>query len=204
MPAKGEQTRERVLATAERLILKRGFVGTSIDDILKEAAITKGGFFYHFDGKAGLAKQLMLRYLEQDAALLRSLIDRAEGLTEDPLQRFLIFLKLLSEMMAKLPDAHPGCLVASFTYESQQFDEELTALNAEGVLEWRRIFIGLLEPAAEKYPLKIDVTLEELADMLTTTIEGGIIVSRVLGEPAILPKQLLQYRSYVRAVFGDL
>lgn len=204
MPRKGEKTRERVLATAERLILQRGFVGTSIEDILAEARITKGGFFYHFDGKRDLAKQLILRYLEQDTALFRSLIDRAGALTEDPLQRYLIFLKLLAETMADLPGSHPGCLVASFAYESRQFDAEIISLNAEGVLSWRRIFLELLEPAAKKYPPALDVDLEELADTLTAVIEGGIVVSKVLDDPAILPRQILQYRSYVRAVFGDL
>lgn len=204
MPRKGEKTRERVLATAERLILRRGFVGTSIEDILAEARITKGGFFYHFEGKRDLAKHLILRYLEQDAALFRSLIERADTLTEDPLQRYLIFLKLLAETMANLPETHPGCLVASFAYESQQFDEEIIRLNADGVLAWRRIFVELLRAAAEKYPPVVDVTLEELADMLTAVIEGGIVISKVLDDQAILPRQILQYRSYVRSVFGDL
>lgn len=204
MGTKGEQTREHILATAEALILQRGYVGTSIDDILDGAGITKGGFFYHFDGKRDLAKQLMQRYLVQDEAFFGGLIDRARSLSEDPLQQFLLFLKLLAEAMAELPDTHPGCLVASFTYESQQFDEELTALNAEGVLSWRRLFVDLLEKASAKHPLKIDRSLEELADMLTSVIEGGIIMSKVLRDRHILPNQLEQYRTYVRLAFGDL
>jgi AcrR family transcriptional regulator len=66
MGTKGEQTREHILATAESIILQRGYSGTSIEDIIGEAGITKGGFFYHFDGKNDLAKNLMLRYLDQD------------------------------------------------------------------------------------------------------------------------------------------
>jgi hypothetical protein len=79
----------------------------------------------------------------------------------------LIFLKLMAEAMADLPGTHPGCLVASFTYEAQQFDDEVRDLNAQGVLSWRRIFLEHLEKVLEKYPLKIDKPLEELADMLT-------------------------------------
>lgn len=203
MATKGEQTRENILATAERLILQRGYVGTSIEDILTETGITKGGFFYHFDGKRALAKALVERYLAQDAAFFGGLIERAAALTEDPLQRYLIFLKLLAEAMADLPGSHPGCLVASFTYESQQFDDELTALNAEGILAWRRLFVELLESAAAKHAPRVDVSLLELADMLTAVIEGGIILSKALDARDLLPQQLLQYRSYVRLVFGD-
>lgn len=204
MGAKGEQTRENILATAERIILQRGYAGTSIEDIIGEAGITKGGFFYHFDGKNDLAKNLMLRYLDQDEKFFNGLGDRAQALTEDPLQQLLIFLKLMAEAMADLPGTHPGCLVASFTYEAQQFDEEMRELNAQGVLSWRRIFLEHLEKVAEKYPMKIEKPIEELADMLSSVIEGGIIMSNVLGDRDILPNQLLHYRSYIRLVFGDV
>ena len=51
---RSNSSRERILACAEAVILQKGFSGTSIDDILEKASITKGGFFYHFDGKPGL------------------------------------------------------------------------------------------------------------------------------------------------------
>jgi hypothetical protein len=39
--------------------------------------------------------------------------------------------------------------------------------------------------------------------MLTSIIEGGIVMSKVLDDRHILPNQLLQYRHYIRLVFGD-
>ena len=203
MGVKGQQTRENILACAEGIILQRGYSGTSIEDIISEAGITKGGFFYHFDGKSDLAKKLMLRYLEQDKIFFDALLDRAASLTEDPLQQLLIFLKLMAEAMSDLPGTHPGCLVASFTYESQQFDDELRDLNRQGVLAWRQLFTQQFEKIVEKYPARIDKPLTEFADMLTTVIEGGIIMSKVLDDRHILPKQLLQFRDYVRLAFGD-
>ena len=41
MGRKGEQTREHIMATAESIILKRGYSGTSIEGIIGEAGITK-------------------------------------------------------------------------------------------------------------------------------------------------------------------
>ena len=204
MGTKGEQTREHIMATAESIILQRGYSGTSIEEIIGEAGITKGGFFYHFDGKNDLARKLIQRYLENDLVFFSGLADRARSLTEDPLQQLLLFLKLMAEAMEDLPGAHPGCLVASFTYEAEQFDDEVRELNAEGVLSWRRIFMEQLEAVVAKYPMKIDRSLEELADMLSAVIEGGIIMSKVLKDRTILPNQLLQYRSHIRLVFGDL
>ena len=203
MGTKGEQTREHIMATAEGIILRRGYAGTSIEEIIGEAGITKGGFFYHFDGKKDLAKSLIQRFLKNDIEDFMAIADRAHSLTEDPLQRFLLFLKLLAEALEDLPGAHPGCLVAAFAYEAEQFDDEIRELNAQGVLAWRKIFLGYFEPVVEKYPMKLEQPLEELADMLSTIIEGGIVMSKVLNDRSVLPKQLLQYRDYIRVVFGQ-
>jgi len=204
MGAKGEQTREHILATAESLILQRGYVGTSIEEIIGQAGITKGGFFYHFGGKSDLAHKLIVRFLEQDELFFRSLIARSEDLSEDPLQQFLIFLKLLAEAMADLPGAHPGCLVAAFTYESHQFDEDIRQLNAEGMLSWRRIFLEQLQKIVDHRPMKNGKPIDELADMLTSVLEGAMVMSKCLDDKDILPQQVLQFRNYVRLVFGDV
>src|SRR5690606_5492461 len=111
---KGEQTRERILDIAQDAVLHKGFAGTSIDEIIAEAGITKSGFFYHFKDKNDLAKALLQRYLDTEWVLFDELFKKADELSEDPLHSFLIFLKLFAEMMGDLPNGHPGCLAASY------------------------------------------------------------------------------------------
>jgi hypothetical protein len=64
---------------------------------------------------------------------------RADELNEDPLHGFLGGLKMF-EMMANLPEVHPGCLAASFAYQDQLFNREIRKLNAAGMLDWRTRF----------------------------------------------------------------
>ena len=168
---------------------------------MNEAAISKGGFFYHFQGKNDLAVGLLQAYRENDALLFSGMFTRAEELSDDPLQQMLIFLKLLSETMASLETLHPGCLVASFTYESQQVNDEVRALTAACVLDWRHLFQQQIDKINQQYQAATDITSEELADMLSSIIEGGIIVSRALGNPDILVSQLLQYRNHVGLLY---
>ena len=202
MATKGEATKDKLLDIAERQILQNGFAATSIDELIKEAGITKGGFFYHFDSKHALAFALMQRYREQDALLFSSLFSRAEALTDDPLQQMLVFVKLLSEMMADLEDIHPGCLVVSFTYESHQVNEEVRNIVADSVEDWRRLFKEQLDKINTRYQPKLETTSDDLADMLSTIIEGGIVVSRAIRDPSILVKQLLEYRSYISLLYS--
>ena len=204
MRINGIATRNRILTVAEQLILQQGFSGTPIDQIIENAAITKGGFFYHFEGKRDLAKHLLIRFLEEEEKISNDLLSRARSLTEDPLQQVLLFLNLYAELAAELPKGHPGCLVASYTYELQQFDPEIYKIARDGMRDWKESFEVLLNHAAEKYPPKIEIDLGEVSNMFTAVFEGGIILSKISGEPPALSNQLLQYRTYIRFIFGDI
>ncbi|HEX7026953.1 MAG TPA: TetR/AcrR family transcriptional regulator [Gammaproteobacteria bacterium] len=202
MNSRSSGTRERILSVAERLILRSGFNSTNIEDILEPAAITKSGFFYHFAGKNDLAKSLVQRYLDQDERLFQELFARADSLTEDPLQQLLIFLKLFAEAMAALEYTHPGCLVVTFTYESYQLDNEITDLVKGGVTGWRDMITGRLLKVAQKTPLPDHIVIEDLADMFTSCVEGGILLSRMFQSNERLAQQILLYRDYLRRLFN--
>jgi len=204
MATKGELTRENILGIAEHIILQKGFSGTSIDEIIEAAKITKGGFFYHFKGKEDLARHLMIRYQLADDIFFNKLFDRADTLSEDPLQQMLIFLKLLAEAMGNLPQTHPGCLVASFTYENQQFNDDVKQIICDCLVGWRKLFVRKLARISEAYPMKVETDIMELADTLTSIVEGGIILSRAFNEPERLVNQILQYRNYIRLLYGDI
>ena len=77
-------------------------------------------------------------------------------------------------------------------------------LHEKECVDWKESFEVLLQHAAEKYPPTLEIDLGEVSDMLTTVFEGGIILSKITGNPKALCKQLLQYRTYIRFIFGDV
>ena len=193
--------RERIPDAAESAVLAKGFAGTSIDELIAAVGITKNGFFYHFRDKAELAKALLERYLAREDQIFDELFARADELNEDPLHGFLVALKLLAEMFADLPNGHPGCLVAACCYQERLFDRQVHELNAAGVLAWRKRFRERLDRIAAKYPPRLDMNLDDLADMLSVIADGGIIIARAVADKNVLPRQILLYRDFVRAVF---
>jgi AcrR family transcriptional regulator len=201
MSGKQEGTRERILSVAETIILQRGFSATSIDDILQNAAITKGGFFYHFNGKKELARALVERYLDEDDRIFAGLFAQADAQSDDPLQQVLLFLEQFADMMRTLQDTHPGCLVASFTYESQQLDADVHELVKQGVLIWRKLLLARLEKVAALYSARAPMSLTAVADMFTSSVEGGIILSRILQSNEPLADQIMLYRQYLQLLF---
>lgn len=201
---RSNSSRERILSTAEAIILQQGFAGTTIEQIIDKAAITKGGFFYHFEGKAELARALIDRYIQMDTEVFTDLSKRADSLSEDPLQQALIFLNLFGEMVAGMTDVHPGCLAAAFTYETQQFDEDIRSRIQTGMQEWRDMIVIRLENIIAKYPPKMEVSVDALADMFTSCVEGGILLAKAYDDNQALIDQVQNYRSHLRMLFGDV
>ena len=142
--------------------------------------------------------------MEREDALFDDLFARADELNEDPLHGFLVGLKMMSELMADLPNGHPGCLVASYCYQDRLFDKEVRELNAAAVLNWRKRFRQRLDLIAERYPPRAHVDLDDLADMLSVIADGGIILSKTIKDKQALARQMLLYRDFVKAVFLGL
>ncbi len=199
---RGEQTRRRILEVAQEAILAKGFDATSIEEIVAGAEITRSGFFYHFRDKNELARALLEASIEQDRAILSDVFRRGHELSDDPLHAFLVGLKLFAELMDDMPNGHPGCIVTTVCYQQRLFDREVRALNRQAVLNWRAHFLAELEAVAERYPPKAPVDLVALADLLSTTIEGGIVLSKALGEPKLLGQQVMLQRAYVKLLFS--
>jgi TetR/AcrR family transcriptional regulator, transcriptional repressor for nem operon len=199
--SRGEQTRDRIMDVAEASVLAKGFAATSIDEILYEAGITKSGFFYHFRDKNDLALALIERFRDRDLEVFEEVFGRADDLVDDPLHAFLAGLKLLAVTMADMQAERPGCLVATFVYQDQQFDGRVRAILTEVTEVWRAQFRARIEAIAAVHPPRVEVDLEALADMLLTIVDGGIVVAKALGRPRMLEDQVLAYRSFVRTVF---
>ena len=126
---KGEKTREKILDFAYESIVQKGFAATSIEELVEAAGITKSGFFYHFRDKNDMARQLFDRFLTEDESIIETLESRARELSDDPLQGFLIFLNLYAQMMDDMETLHPGCMVASVTYQERLFDAAIIQMN---------------------------------------------------------------------------
>lgn len=198
---RGEATRERILAITEAAVLAKGFGATSIEEVIAEAGITKSGFFYHFRDKNALARALLLRYMEHEDVLLDDVFARGRELAGDPLHGFLAGLKLLAETMSDLPGDYPGCLVATYCYQERLFDRGVRELNRRIVLHWRARFSAILAEIVEQHPPREPVDTEALADMVSTIIEGGLVLGRATGDTQILPTQLMLLRHYVQLLF---
>ena len=88
MASKGEDTRKRILDSAQAMILDHGYAGVSVDQLISSLGLTKGAFFHHFKSKRELARTLIQRYSDEGVQLFSDNLARARKLSDDPLQQF--------------------------------------------------------------------------------------------------------------------
>ena len=54
MPRGKDATRQRILEAAETVFAEKGYHRSVVDDIIREAKTSKGGFYFHFSSKQSI------------------------------------------------------------------------------------------------------------------------------------------------------
>ncbi|NBR85150.1 MAG: TetR/AcrR family transcriptional regulator [Verrucomicrobia bacterium] len=95
-------TRDKILAIALRLFADRGYAGTSIQDIVDGARVTKPALYYYFPSKAELYQALLNRAHDERFRLMQAASARGKDLSgklEEILNAHFAFLKSHRELV---------------------------------------------------------------------------------------------------------
>jgi TetR/AcrR family transcriptional regulator, transcriptional repressor for nem operon len=202
MAPKGEITRERIVSESERLILGQGFAGTSLSDILAATGLTKGAFFHHFADKDELGRAVLERYAIQDYELFEAWSREADELTDDPLERCLVFFKLFEKFLGRRSEPLGGCVFASYVYEASNFGPGTTEYIRERLLLWQKVYERKFEQLIAARPPRLPVTAEQLAELAVTLVEGGLMMGKAFADGELLIRQSAQLRNYIQLLFA--
>jgi TetR/AcrR family transcriptional repressor of nem operon len=201
MGRKGEQSREAILAAAKGLVMRKGFAGMAIDDILAKTGVSKGAFFYHFKSKADLANQLMRWYADADMKMFRTFMAKAEAAHDDPMDQLLQFLTDFERYLSDPENPPKGCMYALYTYEDDHFENDVKGFVAETLQTWTAMYIRKFQEVIDRYPPVRPVTAKRLGEMFVAVIEGGLILQRAYGNPGMTARQSEQFREYLQLLF---
>jgi len=173
MPSKGELTREKVLEEAARVFHRKGFLTTTVNDLLEVTGTTKGNLYFHFSGKEDVGLEVLRRAKEN---FRRFLCDSLQG--ESPgaqLENF--FVQVLKRNRDK--GFIGGCMFGNTALEASDNAPAFVEVVSEVFAEW----IGLLEEpltaAQAGGQIRSDLPAFQLAEMIVASIEGGIMQSRL-------------------------
>jgi TetR/AcrR family transcriptional regulator, transcriptional repressor for nem operon len=195
-------TRERIMDSANDLVLQKGFSATTLDDILSAAEASKGAFFHHFPSKEALGDALLHRYAEADERLLEHFVALAEAASDDPAEQVVAFVGAFEDAADEMAQSEPGCLFASFIYERGPQVPPDDDVIIRSIETWRARLLHKLELAAATRPALRDMDLTAVADQVFVVFEGGFILVRATGDPSHLRRQLALLRHEMAVLLG--
>ncbi|MBI4384998.1 MAG: TetR/AcrR family transcriptional regulator [Nitrospinae bacterium] len=195
--AEHPERKERLLYAAKGLMLDKGFVATSVDEICEAAGVTKGTFFHYFKSKEELGEELVERFAAHFAEQMR---EAACCAGDDPLDRFYGCVDL-SIKMADCQD-EKGCLLGTFVQEMHQSHPQIRKLCDKGFNSVLRACKADLAEARKKYAPKADIDVEGLAEHFVAITQGSMILMKAKGDRSIMKRTLTHYKRYLKSIFG--
>lgn len=189
-------TKRRLLDAAQELMLAKGFVATTVDEICKAAKLTKGSFFHYFKSKDDLGRELLERFCADGQKLHQGFC----GTDADPLKRVYSYLDNAAKM-ATDPSMNKGCLLGMFAQELCDRDPSIRATCEQGFGNWAKMFGQELARAKAKYAPRKTWDPTELAEHLIAVTEGSMILGKARKDMRMVAKGLRHFKAYVKSLF---
>ncbi len=92
----GELTRRKILQTAKRLFVEKGYFNTSMRDIAREAKVSTGAVYHHFESKEEIAGEIYRETLEIIRGKIREAITEGKT-TEEKVKGIVKVLLMLAD-----------------------------------------------------------------------------------------------------------
>lgn len=162
-----QQSHERILDAAARAVRRAGVAGVGVAEVMKEAGLTHGGFYAHFESRDALLAEALEHAGRQSNARVRERMRARADAGESPLSA------LADEYLsgAHMEALELGCPVAAVGSDMQRAQDALREVSRNRVR-------GLAALVAETLPSDAP---PGSAWTLAATLVGAIQLARVLG-----------------------
>ncbi len=169
---RGEGTRRCILDEAGLAFARRGYAGTSLNDVLAATGPTKGAFYFHFASKEALALEVFRSKQQEWAAKAVGAAARKER----ALDKLLEMMSATCEVHLKDP---AGRAVARLCWELGE-DPALAPQMTPFLTTWFDIVEDVLRKAQDEGDVRTDVDVRAVAEVCVASFIGISDVSHLL------------------------
>jgi TetR/AcrR family transcriptional repressor of nem operon len=165
--------RESIIHESLKLFSLKGFLNTSIDDILQATNASKGGFYNHFPSK----EALFFEVLDEARRIWRQRCLSGLGEIESPIGKIGQLLENYRDRYLKDSEYLPGgCIFVTFSVE---LDDQLPDLAKEvnaGYVGVKAMIQRLLDEARESGELRGNASTSAITEMLFAGMVGASVI----------------------------
>ena len=175
----GEQTKQRIIDAAFRLIAEKGYDAMSIEDIMTEIGKTKGAFYSHFQSKEELLYEVMRTRL--DRKLKEIAEETFKKLEEEPCDVREILRKLLGQVYRGSVGRDPGLWSSTFyqVFLMHRKNRVVREWFQEQYRAWEEFMATVIRRGQELGQIRSDVDARIIANLLIGSFQGYEIRSTV-------------------------
>jgi len=169
---KGEQTRRRIVETAAPIFNRRGYEGSSLNELMEATGLKKGGIYRHFSSKEELAAEAF-DYTWEAAwkARLLHVDEKANGI--EKLKQFVAnFVDYRSPVAG-------GCPILNTAIDADDGNPVLRARVAKALRSWLSRLQTIVEQADEHGETRPGVDPKLVATLIVASLEGALMMSRL-------------------------
>jgi len=169
-----ETAREKLIGAAVKVVREKGFNATSVDELCREAGVTKGAFFHHFPSKTDLGIAAAEAWKLHANALFGSAPYMAH---EDPLDRVLGYLDFRRGLLEG-PVSEFTCLAGTIVQESYETLPDLREACHESIWGHALTLVPDIDAARKRHGVDGDWTSESLALHFQAVLQGAFILAK--------------------------
>ncbi|MCQ3937380.1 MAG: hypothetical protein DPW18_10075 [Chloroflexi bacterium] len=167
MQQRSEETRSRIMESAVKLFSSRGYNAASVDDICKDAGISKGAFYHHFESKQTLFLALLDGWLQT--------IDHAIEASKDKTapETFMQITEAFPYIFASANEGLPMFL--EFWLQASR-DEKIWQASVAPYRRYHKYFTSLIKKGVDEGSF-VEVNPELTSRMIISTAMGLLLQS---------------------------
>jgi len=171
-PSRKEATHERIVEAAARAIRRSGYGGTGVADIMKDAGLTHGGFYAHFDSREAMLAEAADRAGADTVATMTRVADAAPP--DQALQA--IIRAYLSK--AHVGAVETGCAVAALGSEMPRQAPQVRRAATRRIKE-------MIDLVCRQSPDWGQPGAHERALVTVATAVGALVLARAVDDPKL-------------------
>ena len=189
-PSQKLETRERILTSARHLFNKKGFAEVTIDEIMAEAGLTRGGFYKHFGTKEALYAEAIAQFsCYGPEAWQRAHVDAsARG---PRLARMIVSAYLSKE---HFDDRDGSCPMIGLPSDAARAGAAIKAAYRQVLERMAAVFEASLPPG--------EPSARQRALALVALCVGGMVLSRAIDDPTLAEDLRNAARNHALAAAG--
>ncbi|MCJ7934220.1 MAG: TetR/AcrR family transcriptional regulator [Chryseobacterium sp.] len=191
--SKAEKTKQHIIEKTATLFNTKGYISTSLSDITQVTGLTKGSIYGNFENKDEVA----IEVYKYNAGLLSKTINRSFGdeypASVDKLHAFVDFYRKNWQFVF----SNGGCPLLNAATEADDSFPALKDQVKRSFHLWMTKIEAAILQGQNNGEINKNANADQYASLFIMLIEGGILLSKTMGNPSFLNHALDKITSMI-------